>query len=498
MGASLRTGIVGYLGVLWLAGCGLVIDATPPPDGAAGRGEAGTDGGRFDGAPDGRPTDGGGAETGVGGDGSTDGAPDAPRACSDDMDCSDGLRCTKDKCSSGRCVHQPENDQCMSGFICRVGEGCVRSGECVRDEDCPDSTDPCRRFVCDASAGRCVEQVAPEGYVVATDVSDADVCICRHGTGLGDGSVCGDGIACPAISETECRYLVVTWGGTPTCGLWDAGEDTSCTPLVSGPCVAGGRCDGMGNCQAVPVVCPAGRVCDASTGCGECSDVSECAAPPPSYGDCEPKLDMTCGGTQQVTTRVPQCVGSACTFTEAVDVRECELGSGEPCGVVYDTYCEAQNEGCGQGKLHLVKESYECTDTGICVGSDMNDQVVGSCPPARAEGDVCGEPSVSSVGGCMAASTCALRGLQEVRVTPKVCIGGDCRDGTPYTEFVPCVRDTDGDACDDGDACTIEDTCLGGSCVATARKVCTDGAMCCPDTGECARMCIGVSPGGGR
>jgi hypothetical protein len=142
-------------------------------------------------------------------------APDAARAvCESDVECTDGLACTVDRCVGGLCERAPI-------------DGC-----CAHDVDCPGDGDPCTESACIDS--RCVDLPAPEGCTACAP-TDGDADGDGHpALGCFDGATIGD--------DCDDARSEVHPGAPEQCA---GGRDEDCNGRIDEadtPCGAGASC----------------------------------------------------------------------------------------------------------------------------------------------------------------------------------------------------------------------------------------------------------------
>lgn len=204
------------LALAWLGACG----ESPRPPGLvdSGAADAGLDAARADGAAE----------------------------CVTNLQCDDGVDCTVDVCSAGRCERTPRADRCPSGSACDTRRGCLPRRSCSVDADCGD-TDPCTTSErCDTAARFCVFDTQPDGVRC-----DATGRVCR-------GGVC----ACPSARAAACGV-----------GCVDLQSDPDHCGACGNSCGAGSWCDqGQCSCSQPQSWCP-------RLGCVDLArDVASCGA----------------------------------------------------------------------------------------------------------------------------------------------------------------------------------------------------------------------------
>ncbi len=88
-----------------------------------------------------------------------DAGPDADlRVCLGDRECDDGIECTSDACTRGRCVNEPRSELCVDAVFCNGVERCEVGRGCVSEPiDCSDGID-CTMDGCNEDEGACVHE----------------------------------------------------------------------------------------------------------------------------------------------------------------------------------------------------------------------------------------------------------------------------------------------------------------------------------------------------
>ncbi len=448
-----------------LGGCGLVLDATPPPD--AGRGEAGssrggrdaglgdaavldapTHDGRVDAAADALPPGDAGAEGGTTG-------------CSAPADCDDGVACTEDRCLRGRCIHRPVHSACGEESLCDPREGCRSFVQCTMDADCASiARGPCERWTCDAVAGQCVRQTAPGGYGEVTRPDGTTVCACRLGDSLGGSPTAGcempPGEVCALVPD-PCTWTYRTWGEPAGCFLAAAPSGTLCWQGAPDACALPGTCDGSGSCSegpertcsrvghggGPPPECAAGSPC-------MCTDDSECGGSVTAEGSCTPFVEGACRGWQTTWQVINACTGTTCSPTEVQASQEtCNVPDGTACSTV-QVRCVRDEDPCAPGRLVRIQNAGTCDGSGGCsaTGRLLSTATIGTCPPLLEERALCGVKT-GSWSDCRprpGADRCDPSGQRERSLRLKRCTADQqCEpSGADLVEYEACTRDLPG------------------------------------------------------
>jgi hypothetical protein len=240
------------------------------------------------------------------------------------LQCDDGVECTVDQCTAGRCERTPRADRCPSGSACDARRGCLPRRSCASDGDCGD-TDPCTlNERCDIAARFCTFEVQPDNVRCdATGrVCRGGVCACPASRASACGSACvdlqGDPDHCGACG-TSCGAGAWCDQGRCSCSLpqrWCANVGCVDTARDSAHCGAcGNACTGAARCEDGRCVTPCGP---GTHRCGErClrdDDVASCgercaACPTPENARSSCEL-----GTE----------GRACSFVCSLGFHRCD------------------------------------------------------------------------------------------------------------------------------------------------------------------------------
>ncbi|GAB4204607.1 MAG: hypothetical protein OHK0013_19680 [Sandaracinaceae bacterium] len=327
------------------SGCAAVDVVAPPWPGSPPRlsgPDAGMDGGpRVDAAIDTGPM------------------PDAWMRCSTDAECDDGISCTADRCTDGRCVYSPDDTQCddeeaCTSNHCVVGTGCVFDP--LPDAACDDGIfcngfdrcaagtctvhngDPCASpTVCDESADRC------------TGCRDDADC---PADSVGAWSACSYDDRC---DETGSRSRVNRTHAcvSGSCRATDATETEPCMRDTDGASCGMGSCGSYGTCNysdacdesatqtrtCTDLVCTEG-VCrstshDESRPCTRDTDGVTCM--PTScgeYGSCDYSDVCDESASQSRTCTDYHCAAGSCGTSVRTETMACSRDTdGMSCGM---------------------------------------------------------------------------------------------------------------------------------------------------------------------
>lgn len=430
-----------------------------------------------------------------------------PRACSDGNVCTDdscnpatgcvftnntatcddgNLSTANDRCSAGSCagttIACPTPNQCQTaapnGTSCPLtpkaaGTTCD-DGNLLTNNDVCNGAGACLgvEIVCPAPA-QCELPGTPNGFDCNKNYKPAGT-LCNDGltTTANDqcnatGTCAGTTIVCPAPSQCE---LPGTPNGTDCTRSF---KPTTATCNDGNLATHNDRCDGLGGCAGVPIVCDTPNQCQTAgtpdgvscvlgnkpdTAVCDDADLTTAGDHCDGQGDCV-GTPITCPEDTTCATYAPN--GADCTMTPRAG--ECDDGlatthgdtcqAGECAGTAY-TCVPAQCEATS------VANGVDCTVTNKAAGELCDDGALDT------RDDAC-----DGQGGCAGTSfTC----------TPGVCEATSVPDGEGCisTPAMP------GTACDDLDPCTVTDACDGAGGCAGSPVECEDGEVC-DLAGEC-------------
>lgn len=104
--------------------------------------------------------------------------PDAP-SCARDLDCSDGLACTLDRCIDGRCAAVPDDLACDDGLFCTGVERCVPGVGCrATPPACADAI-ACTEDRCDEAIDGCISEPRADLCPISHRCDPVRGCIAR-------------------------------------------------------------------------------------------------------------------------------------------------------------------------------------------------------------------------------------------------------------------------------------------------------------------------------
>lgn len=361
--------------------------------------------------------------------------------------CDDGLPCTSDNCTSGKCDHQLQDGQCKIAGACQAsgaqqpGHPCFKcdpnqstsswspsSGSACDDNDACTKNDTCKGGQC-AGSGTCDE------CQVDTDCKD-------------DGDLCNGKPVCDATANPKkCK------ANTKDVVVCDTSKDTACQKTAcsaaTGACGLKNSSDGAA-CDADSSLCTSNDACKAGLCVAgttlTCTDSNPC-----TDNGCDPAKGCTV-----INNTAPCNDDNACTVGDLCGAGSCQPGAPMPC-----------------------KDGNTCTD-------DKCDPTKGCVFPTSLDSTPCGPAASCDKLTLTGNGTCA----------KGICVSAtkNCDDGNLCTDDAcdpkaGCLHSANAVVCEDGSLCTVGDTCSKGACAGGAAKVCDDGEFCTIDTCNPAKGC---------
>lgn len=358
--------------------------------------------------------------------------------------CSDGLDCTTDSCTAGKCMHQLQAGYCAIAGNCyaastsQPGQPCfdcepsisngswsATTGTACDDQNPSTKDDKCENGVCAGNSDQCKSDSECK--------DDGDLC---NGTPVCDTAAkptkcianAKGAVTCAMSKDTACQVTACD-PGTGKCALKNVADSTKCDADGSA-CTAGDACKN-GSCAAGPPL--------------SCADDNEC-----TDNSCDPKTGCV------VLFNATTCTdGDACTDGDI----------------------------CGGGKCVSGKKK-DCADGNPCT-EDTCDKAKGCANKAVVDATICGSASCSTLIYAKAAAC-----------HQGACVGGtkNCDDGNLCTDdacdpAAGCLHPPNFAPCEDGSACTIADACSKGGCFGGPEKNCNDGEPCTVDSCDPAKGC---------
>jgi len=224
-------------------------------------------------------------------------------------DCSDGVSCTVDGCSSSTCTHTPDDTLCAGSLTCDATEGCV-------DATCAES--PCRLVApqCGCPSGQACTLAAGGSRSCRTEGSNDESERCDSGG-------CLAGLACVDVSLTGTEV--------PLCKRF-CDSDADCTGGPGSVCLAELGTTGQDICTsscepASQVGCPANSYCGLFTETATGRRLTDCSGPvgtggqgTPCAGSEECQKGFTCATIDSLQQCARWCrrspLGGECAFGE--------------------------------------------------------------------------------------------------------------------------------------------------------------------------------------
>ncbi|XP_028396915.1 keratin-associated protein 10-7-like [Dendronephthya gigantea] len=396
--------------------------------------------------------------------------------CNSNSDCVSSYYSNKVCCKGYAYQYGYTSRKCRYGISSCVGRYCTTDGDCGGKNECCKSnkctTSGCSNCYSNSNCGFS-EYCCKQRY-------SYDKHVCRRSC---VGETCHSSLDCGGFSEycnwnkkcalsTSCSSNSGCSGSTYCC------KRGSYTNVCQSSCV-GEKCSYDSDCGGP------GESCDSrSKKCVECSTDGDCSG------------DKCCLNSTCVTSGCTRCSSnSGCSSSEYC----CKRGSyyssvcrkscvGEKCS--YDSDCGGPGESCDSSSKKCVK----CSTDGDCSGSECclkNKCVTSGCTPC------------SSNSGCSSSEYCCKRGIFDVNVCRKSCVGKTCSYdsdcGGPgescNSSSKKCVEcSTDGDC--SGDKCCLNSKCVTSGCTrCSSDSGCSSSEYCCKRrsyfSSICRKSCVG-------
>lgn len=423
--------------------------------------------------------------------------------CKDGIDegqisaCDDGLPCTADFCTGGKCVNQLQSGFCKIGGTCQTtgaqqpGQACFAcspatstatwsptDGVACDDNNACTKYDNCKNGVCIGS-GTCDECQAD------TDCKD-------------DGDLCNGKPACDvATNPKKCKANAKD---AVTCSMTEdaACQKAACEPST-GKCVTQNVKDAT-TCDADSSACTANDSCQS----GVCK-----AGQPLVCADTNPCTDNLCdpkAGCATKNNTAPCDDKNACTLNDVCSGGNCQPGTPAPC--TDNDPCTDDNCDKAKGCVHsAAPNSTSCTTVASCSklvftggGACQNGKCVAGTKNCD-DGNPCTDDACDPKVGCTTKNNTALCDDQDACTTGDVCSSAACQPGSSKacSDGNPCTTD----GCDKGKGCTFDNvglgtpcgspgcvglsyavtpTCASGVCQQAAKQDCNDANPCTNDT----------------
>ncbi|MGM0577009.1 MAG: lamin tail domain-containing protein [Myxococcota bacterium] len=401
---------------------------------------------------------------------------DCLAVCTEDSDCLTGYFCDT---GTGECL--PKSAR---------GETCAADNECLSnfctDDVCCESAcaGPCRQCNLGGQEGTCVDHDAltdPEGGCdlywcdgtgnckfscdTDTDCKPGNWCdgsTCKPKEDLGGSctadnqctsGICNlqDGVCCDTACTSTCESCKLD-GFEGQCTVIPEGDDPDDECWGQGA-TCGGSCDGAGSCQ-FPSSSKSCGTCQRCDGAGECLAVPANSDPDNDCGTCQ-----TCDGS-----------GSCKNVPEGADFHDdCPTTDQSTCGT--NGQCDG-NATCDYYGAGTLAAPASCTDgvatlADTCDGAGgVNDGGTQDCAPYICDGVSCG-------------TTCGSH--------------TDCADGF-FCDFDDLDGDGRTDDCEalrpDGGQCGADHECAAGYC---SNGFCCSGGTCCSQNSDCQDPSLGFA-----
>lgn len=421
----------------------------------------------------------------------------APKRCTADPDCDDGLAQSSDRCVDGSCTFSYPATPDICTPTCDDGDErtvdvpvateTFRKSTCVSDVIPCSTTDPCKIPVCDPYRG-CIEKpkdcssyLAPSSdgtsflrYVECDGTDSAGLCTipepcndddpCTHDTRDADGQCHHVPKLCD--EQGNCTTSDGQWAFRPQCRT----PDDRCTVDT---------CDVDGRCVEFPVFCSPGP-------CGEpplCNPISgECWVPlttDPRECLCDAPRD-DCSVAHVATPRIANGVGTYYACDKEV-TRTCdEAGSCTCDGVPCPSLCSDR-----EGRAALLA-SGGCLASSLPVKFEALYGRSQHCRGAQCVTEACndGDACTEDCGPCEGAYMALFAGSSEGGPFLTCLAAGDFPS---FESFEPVCNPAPLD-CEDDDPCT-DDACAASGCEHTPRR-CDDGNACTDDSCNAVGACI--------
>ncbi|MCB9739458.1 MAG: hypothetical protein H6747_09340 [Deltaproteobacteria bacterium] len=424
---------------------------------------------------------------------------DATGGCKADLDCTDGIGCTIDRCVAGSCVY-------------------VKHALCAAAPVPCDAKNPCAAGVCHPTWNVCL----PCGEGLGCDAGYACIAgTCAPGTGCASdkdckdlGQVCGAGVCVDCAGDGDCSSGQACVAGscvTPKActsskqcpiGVCNKDKGACAECVIDADCDAAEVCGPGGVCA--PKLC-AESSCSASGSYFAC-DPAKGFAPAESCDDGKACTDDACdkatGCTHTVNTQ-PCDDGDACTSGDACADGACKGGAAPNC----DDGKACTDDACDKatGCTHTAN-TQPCDDGDACTSGDAcaDGACKGGAAPNCDDGKACTDDACDKATGCTHTANTQPCDDGDACTSGDACADGACKggaapncdDGKACTDdacdkATGCTHTANTQPCDDGDACTSGDACASGACVGGSAKSCDDGNACTDDscdskTGACA------------
>ncbi len=411
------------------------------------------------------------------------------------IDCNDGVGCTLDTCVEelGSCQSVPEHTLCLPTELCNLIEDCTPRPPCTRDDDCDDASFCNGIESCDVDTGECVPGEPPvldDGVECTIDVCSEELAQVLH---TPSAARCSDGLFCNGAEV--CHPVDGCQEGEPPvlsdavgCTVDRCNEDLDFIEHVpdDGACGDGLFCNGDEVCHPVDG-CQPGEPVNINDGIGcttdSCDEVNDTVVHTPSNQVCDDGL--FCNGAEVCDAEL-DCVAGTSPVEEAEDGIECttalcdeendvvvQQGNDGLCsdGLFCngDEVCDVE-QGCVAGAARVIDDGVGCTSDSC----DEENDVIVHAP----DDGVCDDGAF-----CNGAEVCDPQQDCVAGVAPVVNDGIGCTQDTCDEVSDTVVHVPSDEACNDGLFCNGAEVCDAElDCVAGAAPVLDDGVGCTQDS----------------
>lgn len=431
--------------------------------------------------------------------------------CATDTDCGEGGACIQIDATTSFCFDRC--DPAAATRDCRAGYGCASSLEipsvclpgCTDDTDCTEGLrcDPTGGF---SASGRCYDPTAQLGDPCTDETmcGAEAICYAEDFAGWPGGSCVAFG--CDPASGTGCAGDAVCIpagrrGGICVDGCtseMDCREAYDCEPSALGATYCAPACRTNDDCSGGLVCNPALGTCDVPFDASELGNVCARMFGACQGGTCVRETDAGFPGSYCTyigcDTTMPDatdgCPGTGVCFSTAGGTTYCADACATDMDCRAGYACRANSAG-GMGCVPACEVDMECTSmgytcnqgTGLCT-SALDPTAIGDACVRAADcpgGRCLTEASTGHPGGMCVATGCRLSGEGPAEACPTgtVCVD-DATDPMDIGVCVPECTGTMSGECRDGY------TCVSGACApACTMATCTGGRTCNATTGRC-------------
>ncbi len=356
--------------------------------------------------------------------------------CRSDAQCVDTIDCTRDTCSAGLCVHQPDDTLCPTGEVCHLMGGCAApcagDAECIQRDGvfcngaetcvsercmpataapCEDS-DACTTDTCDEASGSCTNEPRVDACEIGTSRACTSVCNTE-----------GTQTCAPDCAWTACMAPAELCNGADEDCDGQLDEDFDCTQNALGACTTSCGTTGSqmcsdtcvaGSCSPPAEVCngaddDCNGTCDDAAGAECCRDTTEtcttgCGStgmrlcgPTCVYGTCQPPAE-TCNGMDDDCNGQCDETSLCCANTMGACITSCGSMGVQPC-----------DSGCNPGQCMFLPDTCNGVDDD-CDGTCDNGVGLECCAGLPASCATSCDPPGAQTGTQACSSACTRQG----------------------------------------------------------------------------------------